>query len=133
MADNYLHSDVTALIIKAFYKVYNTLGHGFLEKVYQNAMMIELRTLGLVCSDNVRILVHYEKKKVGVYVADIFVEAPVIIEIKASERLCAADEAQLLNYLKATDVEVGVILNFGQKPEFKRKVFSQAYKPHIQG
>ncbi len=128
MGNNYLHSDITALVIKAFYTVYNTLGYGFLEKVYQNALLIELRKMGLTCSDNMCIKVYYDSHQVGLYVADILVEAPVIIEVKAAERLSLADEAQLTNYLKATEVEVGILLNFGRIAEFKRKVFSKEFK-----
>ena len=129
MGNNYLHSGITSTIIKSFFKVYNTLGYGFLEKVYQNAMLIELRKMGLSCYDNKRILVYYDNQQVGLYVADIFVEAPVIVEVKAAESLCKADETQLINYLKATDVQVGMLLNFGRKAEFKRKVFSDEFKP----
>ena len=129
MPDNYLHSDITSLIIKAFYKVYNHLGYGFLEKVYQNSLLIELRRLNLDCQPLYPIDVFYEKLKVGFYIADIIVNNCVIIEIKAAECLCEDHEAQLTNYLKATDIEVGILLNFGKKPEFKRKVFSKEYKP----
>jgi len=128
MADNYLHSDITSLIIKAFYKVYNQLGYGFLEKVYQNALLIELRRLQLECQPSFPIDVFYENYKVGFYIADIIVNNCVIIEVKAAECLCEEHEAQLTNYLKATDIEVGILLNFGKKAEFKRKVFSKEYK-----
>jgi GxxExxY protein len=128
MSDNYLHTDITSLIIKAFYKVYNQLGYGFLEKVYQNSLLIELRKLQLECQPLFPIDVHYENHKVGFYIADIIVNSCVIIEIKAAECLCEEHEAQLTNYLKATDIEVGILLNFGKKPEFKRKVFSKEYK-----
>ena len=128
MGDNYLHSDVTALIIKAFYNVYNKLGYGFLEKVYENAMMIELRKLGLICKSQVHINVFYDEEQVGFYVADIFVNDLVIVEIKAAESLCDEHETQLINYLKATEIEVGLLLNFGKEPEVRRKVFSTEYK-----
>lgn len=128
MADNYLHSEITSVIIKSFYKVYNQLGYGFLEKVYQNSLLIELRKLQLECQPLFPIEVFYEHCKVGFYIADIIVNNLVIIEIKAAECLCGEHEAQLINYLKATDIEVGILLNFGKKPEFKRKVFSKEYK-----
>jgi len=128
MADNYLHSDVTSIIIKAFYKVYTQLGYGFLEKVYQNSLLIELRKSDFDCSPLCPIDVFYEDAKVGFYIADIIVNNCVIIEIKAAECLCEEHEAQLTNYLRATDIEVGILLNFGKKPEFKRKVFSKEYK-----
>jgi len=122
--DNYKHSDITELIIKAFYKVYNTLGYGFLEKVYENAMLIELEEIGLLVEKQKHIKVYYDKKEVGEYFADLLVEEYVIVELKAAEVLCAEHEFQLINYLKATEIEVGVVLNFGKKPEVKRKVFS---------
>ena len=128
MEGNYLHTNITAEIIKAFYEVYNRLGYGFLEKVYQNALLIELKKLYLDCKPAYPIDVYYENEKVGFYIADIIVENCVIIEIKAAESICEEHEAQLVNYLKATDIEVGILLNFGKKPSFKRKVFSKSYK-----
>ncbi len=128
MEGNYLHTNITAEIIKAFYEVYNKLGYGFLEKVYQNALLIELKKLYLDCKPACQIDVYYDDHKVGFYIADVIVENCVIIEIKASESLCEEHEAQLVNYLKATSIEVGILLNFGKKPSFKRKVFSKEYK-----
>jgi len=128
MNDNYLHSDTTALIIKAFYKVYNNLGYGFLEKVYENALLIELRRFGLFCKAQLQIKVFYDGNEIGFYIADIVVNESVIIEVKAAESLCEEHEAQLTNYLKATDIEVGMLLNFGKKAELKRKVFSSEFK-----
>jgi GxxExxY protein len=128
MVDNYKHSDITSLIIKAYYAVYNKLGYGFLEKVYENALLIELLRLGLNSKPQHSIHVFYENERIGFYIADIIVNGCVIIEIKAAECICEEHEAQLTNYLKATDVEVGILLNFGKKPEFKRKVFSTEYK-----
>jgi len=123
-SDNYKHSDITEQIINAFYKVYNTLGYGFLEKVYENAMFIELQALGMNVEKQKRIKVFYENKEVGDYFADLSVNEFVIVELKACETLCEEHEFQLINYLKATDIEVGLLLNFGKKPELKRKVFS---------
>lgn len=128
---NTKHSELTAIILKAFYKVYNTLGYGFLEKVYERAMMIELRKMGLNCTSQSPVRVYYDGEEVGFYNSDIFVEQVIIAELKAATALCEADEAQLTNYLKATKIEVGILLNFGRKPEFKRKVFSNEYKKHI--
>ncbi len=122
--DNYKHSDITGKIINAFYKLYNTLGYGFLEKVYENALCIELLVMDLFVEKQKRIKVYYENKEVGDYFADLIVGGFVIIELKAIESLCEEHECQLINYLKATEVEVGLLLNFGKKPEFKRKVFS---------
>src|SRR5690606_40380583 len=121
---NFKHADLTEQIIKAFYKVYNTLGYGFLEKVYENAMYIKLRDMGYFVEKQKRIKVFYEEQQVGDYFADLVVNEQVIIELKASDSLCEEHEYQLINYLKATEVEVGLLLNFGKKPEFKRKVFS---------
>ena len=120
----YLHQDITEKIIKAFYKVYNTLGYGFLERVYQKALLIELRKMGLACKEEYPVKVYYDEMQVGDYRADIIVEDKVIIENKASESLCEDHEYQLINYLKATEIEIGLLLNFGKKPEFKRKIFT---------
>lgn len=121
MNENYMHSEITNLIIKAYYNVYNKLGFGFLEKVYENSMMIELSKLGLKCEKQVSIKVYYYDKQVGDYYADI-------IELKAAESLCEEHEIQLVNYLKATSIEVGLLLNFGKNAEFKRKVLTKDYK-----
>lgn len=118
-----LHKDMTNTVIKAFYKVYNQLGYGFLEKVYENAMMIELNNMGLHCQKQRPIKVYYLGEEIGDYFADIVVENIIILELKAAESLCEEHEYQLINYLKATDIEVGLLFNFGKKPEFKRKVF----------
>ncbi len=128
MTDNYKHSDITELVIKAFYNVYNKLGHGFLEKVYENAMLIECEKLGLNCLAQCPIEVFYDNQKVGFYIADMIINRFVIVEIKAVSTILSEHEIQLINYLKATDIEVGILLNFGKKPEFKRKVFLLEYK-----
>ncbi len=118
------HHDKTKKIINAFYKVYNTLGYGFLEKVYQNALYIELCNNGFRCQAQYPIQVYYQEQKVGDYYADILVDNNIILELKAAETLCEENEFQLINYLKATDIEIGLLLNFGKKPEFKRKIYS---------
>jgi len=128
MSKNYLHSDVTEKAIRAFYRA-NNLGFGFLEKVYENAMVIELIKEGLFVKAQQPIKVFYEEKEIGFYIADIVINDCVILEIKAAEALCEEHEAQLLNYLKATEIEVGLLLNFGKKAEIKRKVFSAEFKP----
>ncbi len=122
--DNYKHSDITEKIIKGYYKVYNTLGYGFLEKVYENALFMELREMGLIVEKQKPISVRYEGKEVGEYYADLVVNECVIVELKAAEVLCDEHECQLINYLKATDIEVGLLLNFGREPEISRKVFA---------
>lgn len=119
---------ITGKIIKAYYNVYNQLGYGFLEKVYENSMIIELPKIGLHGRAQVPVKVYYDRKEVGVYVVDILVDNLVIIELKAAESLCEEHEAQLLNYLKATNIEYGLLLNFGKKPQFKRKIFQNEYK-----
>jgi GxxExxY protein len=125
---DFKHTDITELIIKAFYMVYNTLGYGFLEKVYRNALAIELRKLGLEVIQEARIAVYYDGKVVGEYFADLLVAGVVIVELKAVKRLLEEHEAQLLNYLKATPYEVGLLLNFGPKPQIKRKAFDNSRK-----
>jgi len=124
------HENLTGQIINAFYKVYNELGYGFLEKVYENALALELESVGLRVGRQQPIKVYYLGQQVGDYYADIEVEGLVIIELKCAEALCEAHEAQLLNYLKATDIEVGLLLNFGPKPTFRRKIFTNDKKRH---
>ncbi len=124
MKENYKYSDLTELIIKCFYKVYNELGYGFLEKVYQNALLLELSSTGLHVESQKQIKVYYQDKAVGEYYADIIVDDVVILELKAAEALVEEHEFQLINYLKATDIEVGLLLNFGKTPEIRRKIFS---------
>lgn len=126
------YQELTEFIIKAFYNVYNSLGYGFLEKVYENSMMIELKSLGLTCERQKPISVYYKNCTVGEYFADIIVENKVIIELKAAEALIEEHEAQLLNYLKATEIEVGLLFNFGKKPQFKRQIFENEYKKSVQ-
>ena len=122
------HNELTEQIIKIFYKVYNTLGYGFLEKIYENAMMIEFREAVIPAVSQSPIKVFYEAEIIGEYFADILVDRKVIVEIKAAKNLIIDHEAQLLNYLKATDIEVGLLLNFGPEPEVKRKVFDNSRK-----
>ena len=123
-----LFQDITDKILKAYFNVYNKLGNGFLEKVYENAMMIELQKLGLDAERQIPIEVFYDEILIGNYFADILVEYCVIEEIKAVENLIAEHEAQLLNYLKATEIEVGLLLNFGITPQFKRKILTNELK-----
>lgn len=123
-----LHSEITGKIIQAFYKVYNSLGYGFAEKVYENALAIELREIGFSVEQQFPVNVYYKSEEVGKYFADLIVENCVIIELKAISTTIEANEAQLLNYLKATKIEVGLLLNFGPKPEYKRKFFTNDKK-----
>ena len=119
------YSDLTEKIIKAAYTVHNVLGFGFLEKVYQNALVIELRKMGLSVLSEKPITVYYENETVGEYVADLVVEGKVILELKAVKELNEVHEVQLVNYLKATGIEVGLLINFGHSVQVKRKVFDK--------
>ena len=123
-SEKFLHGEITQVIIQAFYKVYNELGYGFLEKVYENALFIELEKTGLYIEKQRRIEVYYENEVVGSYYAELVVDEKVIIELKAAEGLREEHECQLINYLKATEIEVGLLLNFGKSPQFKRKIFT---------
>ena len=122
------HKELTEQIIKIFYKVYNILGYGFLEKIYENAMMIEFRKAGIFAESQSPIKVLYEGAVVGEHAADITVDNKVIIELKAVKKLAEDHHAQLLNYLKATNIEVGLLLNFGPKAEIKRKIYDNERK-----
>ena len=125
-------ADITDKILLAFFKkVYHRLGYGFLEKVYENAMASELRRMGLKVEQQVQIRVFYEGEVVGAYVADLLVEDLIIVELKAARQIMDEHEAQLLNYLRATPYEIGLLLNFGPKPEFRRKVFDNDRKPSV--
>ncbi|WP_229665868.1 GxxExxY protein [Flavobacterium suaedae] len=119
---------MTGEIIKAFYDVYNELGYGFLERVYQNALFIELKQRGFDVEAQKKISVYYKEHLVGDYFADIIVNNKVILELKAAEYIIDEFEYQLINYLKSTDCEVGLLLNFGKEPEFSRKIFSNVKK-----
>lgn len=123
-----LHKELTGSILKLFYEVYNELGHGFLEKVYQNALYTELKNNGFDVESQKQIKVYYKNVEVGEYYADLIVNDKVILELKATEVITEAHEFQLLNYLKSTNIEVGLLLNFGKKPEFCRKVFQNYRK-----
>jgi GxxExxY protein len=123
-----VHEELTNKIISAFYNVYNALGHGFLEKVYENALVIELKKIGLFVTQQASVKVFYDGIRVGDYFADIVVNDLVILELKAAEAMKNEHIAQLTNYLKATDNEVGLLLNFGRKPEFKRIILGNESK-----
>ena len=125
---DFKYRELTEKIIEIFYRVYNTMGYGFLEKVYENALMTEFRKANLLTVAQSPIKVFYEKEVVGECFTDILVDNKVIVEIKAARALLPEHEAQLLNYLKATDIEVGLLLNFGPKPEVKRKAFDNIRK-----
>ena len=122
--ENYLHLDITDKIISCAYEVYNQLGFGFSEKVYENSMMIKLGQRGLQAAQQVPVNVYFDGRLVGEYFADILVEGKVIIELKSVAALAKAHEVQLVNYLKAAGIKVGLIVNFGEKLAFKRRIIS---------
>jgi GxxExxY protein len=121
--DNYNYSDITGEIIAAAYRVHKELGHGFLEKVYRNALAIELGESGLNYAVEVPLKVLYRGKLVGEYFADLIVDNKIIVEAKAVSKLDSAHEVQLVNYLKATGMRIGLLINFGQTVEVKRRIF----------
>ena len=125
---DYKYNVLTERIIEIFYRVYNKLGYGFLEKVYENAMMKEFKTADISAVSQYAINVVYEDEIIGEYFADILVDNKVIVEIKAAKSLAIENDAQLLNYLKATEIEVGLLLNYGPKPDLKRKAFNNTRK-----
>ena len=124
----YKHSDLTEQIIGGFYAVYSALGYGFLENVYVKALKIELERRGMNVRNEFPIKVYYLGQLIGEYFADLIVNDLIILEIKAVKTLVDEHEAQLLNYLKATPFEVGLLLNFGPKPETKRRSFDNTRK-----
>jgi GxxExxY protein len=121
--------DLTQKIIGCAYKVHNTLGPGFLEKIYQNALRIELKRTGVDSRQQEPISVRYEGQVVGDYFADLWVDNRVIVEVKAVQSLHKEHEVQLVNYLTATGVDNGLLINFGTSVQIKRKF--REYKPHV--
>ena len=126
--EKFKYKDVTDKIIQTFYNVYNELGFGFLENVYQNALYFELLDKGFQVEPQKAIDVYYQTHIVGKYKADLIVNDIIILELKAVEYLVEEHELQLINYLKATNKEVGLLLNFGMKPEIRRKAFDNNRK-----
>ncbi len=122
------HSNLTDKIIGVFYDVYNELGHGFLESTYKEAMALALTESGLANAREVPVPVWFRGRKVGQYFADLIVESDVLLELKASRTLESAHEAQLLHYLRSTDIEVGLLFNFGPRPQFRRLLFDNERK-----
>jgi len=128
--DELIPQELVDIVLKQFYRVYNDLGYGFLERVYQNALYFALLDEGLKCEAEKPIKVYFDGRVVGDYRADILVEDCVILELKAVDEFNPAFDSQLINYLKATDIEVGYVLNFGKKPKYSRKVYSNSRKFH---
>ena len=127
-ADRFKYKEITDIILRSFYEVYNELGDGFLESVYENALYIVLTGYGLCVERQKDIAVFFRGKVIGDFKADLIVNEKVIVELKAVRTINHAHEAQLINYLKATNVEVGLLLNFGKKPEFKRFIYDNKRK-----
>ena len=125
---DFKYVELTEKIIEIYYRVYNKLGYGFLEKIYENAMMIEFKKENISAVSQSAIKVLYEGEIVGEYFADILISDKIILEIKAAKNVAEEHETQLLNYLKATNIEVGLLLNYGPKPNFKRKAFDNTRK-----
>jgi GxxExxY protein len=128
---DYLHKNLTETIIRCFYTVYNTLGYGFLEKVYERAMMIELKLAGLDASNQQSVKVYYRGEVVGEYSSDILVSDAVVCELKTADTITGEHSSQLINYLRSTTKEVGLILNFGPIPQIQRKIFTNDRKKWI--
>lgn len=122
-----LEKDLTDRVLGAFYDVYNALGHGFLESVYENALVLTLEESGLAVARQYPIKIIFKGRCIGEFRADLIIEQSLIIEIKAQQTLAPVHEAQLLNYLKATSIPVGLLLNFGPRPQFKRRIFTESF------
>lgn len=126
-----MHKEISKPILKIFYDVYNELGYGFLEKVYQNAMYFELKAQGYKVEAQKQIKVYFRNQLVGEFYADLLIEDKIIVELKACEYLISSHIAQLINYLKSTQIEVGLLLNFGETPDFKRLVYTNNRKSNL--
>ena len=122
------HRELTDKVIGVFFDVYNEMGHGFLESVYENAFALALTDNSFDVKRQISIPVWFRGQKVGDFVADMLIENSVLLELKAVRVLEASHEAQILNYLRATDLEVGLLLNFGVKPQFKRFAYDNSRK-----
>ena len=122
------HAELTEKIIGIFYDVYNELGYGFLESIYEESLVIALREAGLLVQSQVPVPVWFRQHRVGDFKADVLVENSVMLELKSARVLESSHEAQLLHYLKSTDVEIGLLLNFGVRPQFRRLLFDNERK-----
>ena len=122
------HKELTHNIIRVFYDVYNELGHGFLESVYQRSLAMALQASGLEARSRVKIPVWFRGQRVGQFEGDLLVNNLILLELKVARCLDLSHQSQLLNYLRATDIEVGLLLNFGVKPEFRRLLFENSLK-----
>lgn len=130
-SENFKHQELTRIIIQVFYEVYNELGHGFLESVYQEAMLIVLREKCMTVEAQRPLPVWFRGGKIGDFRPDLIVGDAVVVELKAARALEPVHEAHLLNYLRASDIEVGLVLNFGPVPRMKRMVFASERKKNL--
>ncbi len=128
---NLLHGELSEAVIKAFYHVYNTLGYGFLPSVYAKSLAITLSKRGLKGSSRVPVKVFFEGEQVGFFLADLIVSDKLVLLVTSTETISGAANSQLINYLRASPQEVGLVLNFGVTPEFSRKVFTNDRKPSL--
>jgi GxxExxY protein len=122
------HAELTERIIGIFYDVYNELGYGFLESIYEESLVIALRDAGVVVDRQVQLPVWFRGRKVGDFRADLMVEGKILVELKSARSLESTHEAQLLHYLKSTEIEIGLLLNFGTQPQFRRLLFDNERK-----
>jgi len=125
---NYKHSELTDLIVAVFYDVYNELGFGFLESVYRNSLRLALLDKGLTVEQEVPVTVFFRGQNVGDFRADLVVNGTIFLELKTAEQIVAAHESQVLNYLRSTALEPGLILNFGPKPQVRRLLLDNSRK-----
>ncbi|MDD5540290.1 MAG: GxxExxY protein [Candidatus Neomarinimicrobiota bacterium] len=126
--ENYKYQEITEKIIKGFYETYNELGNGFLEVIYEKALTMVLSKMGLTVESQKPVEVFFRKRMIGQFYVDMVVDGKVIVELKAVRHLLPEHESQILNYLKATQYEVGLLLHFGLKPEIKRFLFDNSRK-----
>jgi GxxExxY protein len=122
------HSDLTEKIIGILYDTYNELGHGFLESTYKEALAVALEESGLSVAREIPVPVWFHRRKIGQYCADLMVEGVILLELETVRTLESAHEAPLLHYLRATEIEVGLLLNFGLRPQFRRLLFDNERK-----
>jgi GxxExxY protein len=125
------HDDLTQAIIGVFFDVYNELGHGFLESLYREAMRLALTEAGLTVESEVPIKVHFRGQIIGIFRADLVVNKTVLVELKQCDVLVRTHEAQTMNYLKSTTLEVALLMNFGPAPKFKRFIMDNDKKKLI--
>jgi len=122
------HSDLTGKILGAFFQVHKDLGFGFAERVYEAALEVLLKEIGVIPARQKELKVYYHGEVVGEYKADMIVNDVVLLELKSVEKLIDVHDAQMLNYLKSTEIEVGLLLNFGRQAEFHRKIYDNSRK-----